>query len=44
MIAVTENSYTAVAREPTSLLRVPRQLFQRVLREYPGSAALYVRS
>ncbi len=39
MIAVTENQVTAIAREPTSVLRIPRALFQRVLREYPGSAA-----
>ncbi len=39
MIAVTENPVTAIAREPTTVLRIPRALFQRVLREYPGSAA-----
>ena len=39
MIAVTENQVTAVASEPTTVLRIPRPLFQRVLREYPGSAA-----
>lgn len=39
MIAATENAVTAVAREPTTVLRISRTLFQRVLREYPGSAA-----
>ena len=39
MIAVTENPVTAISREPTTVLRIPRALFQRVLREYPGSAA-----
>lgn len=39
MIAPTEYPFTAVAREPTTLLRIARTLFQRVLREYPGSAA-----
>lgn len=39
MIAPTENPVTAIAREPTTVLRIPRTLFQRVLREYPGSAA-----
>ena len=39
MIAPTECSISAAAREPTSVLRIPRSLFQRVLREYPGSAA-----
>jgi CRP-like cAMP-binding protein len=39
MIAATENAVSAIAREPTTVLRIPRTLFQRVLREYPGSAA-----
>jgi CRP-like cAMP-binding protein len=39
MIAPTEHSVTVIAREPTTLLRIARTLFQRVLREYPGSAA-----
>lgn len=39
MITQTENPATMMAREPTEVLRIPRALFQRVLREYPGSAA-----
>jgi CRP-like cAMP-binding protein len=29
---------TAIAREPTSVMRISRQLFHRVLNEFPGSA------
>lgn len=39
LIAPTEYAVTAIAREPTTVLRIARTLFQRVLREYPGSAA-----
>lgn len=39
MIASTEYAITAIAREPTTVLRLTRNLFQRVLREYPASAA-----
>ncbi len=38
MIAPTENAATAIAREPSIVLLIPRSLFQRILREYPGSA------
>ncbi len=34
----TERPVTAVAREPCTILQVPRALFGRVLREYPASA------
>lgn len=39
MITPTENPATIIAREPTNVMRMPRALFQRLLREYPGSAA-----
>lgn len=39
MITQTECPATLVAREPATVLYVPRIIFQRVLREYPASAA-----
>lgn len=38
MIAQTEATGSIIAREPTTLLRVPRGVFHRVLSEYPRSA------
>lgn len=39
LITQTEAPATVCAREPSTVLKVPRAIFQRVLREYPGSAA-----
>lgn len=39
MIAETEPVGSIVAREPTTLLRISRNVFHRVLSEYPRSAA-----
>ena len=38
LISETERPVTAVARQPTTVLKIPRTLFLRVLREYPASA------
>jgi CRP-like cAMP-binding protein len=38
LLTETERPATAIAREPTTVLRVPRVLFHRVLREFPVSA------
>lgn len=38
MIAPTESAGSIIAREPTTLLRVSRAVFHRVLGEYPRSA------
>ena len=38
MIAPTESAGSIMAREPTTLLRVSRTVFHRVLSEYPRSA------
>ena len=38
LISETERTFTAVARQPSTVLKIPRSLFMRVLREYPGSA------
>lgn len=38
MISQTEQSGSIIAREPTTLLRVSRAMFHRVLNEYPRSA------
>lgn len=38
MIAQTEQTGSIIAREPTTLLRVSRTTFHRVLGEYPRSA------
>ena len=39
LVAETLRPATAVAREPTSVLKVPRTLYRRILAEYPESAA-----
>ncbi len=38
LISETERPVTAVARQPSTVLKIPRSLFLRVLREYPQSA------
>lgn len=38
MVAATESAGSIIAREPTTLLRVSRAVFHRVLSEYPRSA------
>ena len=38
MIAETEAAGSIISREPTTLLRVPRAVFHRILSEYPRSA------
>ncbi len=38
LISETERPVTAVARQPSTVLKIPRSLFLRVLREYPASA------
>lgn len=38
MVAQTESSGSIIAREPTTLLRISRSVFHRVLAEYPRSA------
>lgn len=38
LIAETRRPGDAIAREPTSVLKVPRALYQRILAEYPDSA------
>lgn len=38
LLAQTQRPATAIAREPSTVLRVSRQLFQRVLGEFPASA------
>ena len=39
LVAETQRPATATAREPTSVLKVPRALYRRILAEYPESAA-----
>ena len=39
LLAQTVRPATAIAREPASVLRISRQLFHRVLGEFPASAA-----
>lgn len=39
LITETVRSATALAREPSSVLKISRALFRRVLSEYPDSAA-----
>ena len=39
LLAETRRPTTAIAREPTILLRVSRQMFRRTLEEYPETAA-----
>lgn len=38
LVAETVRPATAIAREPTSVLKVPRALYRRILSEYPLSA------
>jgi CRP-like cAMP-binding protein len=38
LLTQTRRPATAVAREPTSVMRISRQLFHRVLNEFPESA------
>jgi len=38
LLAETRRPMTAVAREPTTLLRLSRQMFRRTLEEYPETA------
>jgi CRP-like cAMP-binding protein len=38
LLTQTKRPATAIAREPANLLRISRQLFHRVLSEYPRSA------
>ena len=39
LVAETLRPATAIARDPTSVLKVPRALYRRILAEYPESAA-----
>jgi CRP-like cAMP-binding protein len=39
LLTETLRPATAIAREPSSVLRISRQLFHRVLNEFPASAA-----
>ncbi len=39
LMASTTRPATAIAREPTTVLKAPRALFHRVLEEYPLTAA-----
>lgn len=38
LVSETERPVTAVARQPSTVLKIPRSLFYRVLRDYPVSA------
>ena len=38
LVTETTRPATAIAREPTSVLKVPRTLYRRILAEYPESA------
>ena len=38
LLTQTRRPATAIAREPSTVLRISRQLFHRVLREFPDSA------
>ena len=38
LISETERPGTALARQPSTVLKIPRTLFHRVLRDYPASA------
>lgn len=40
LIVETKRPATATAREPTTVLRITRRLFYRVLGEFPGGAAV----
>jgi CRP-like cAMP-binding protein len=39
LISTSKRPVSAVAREPTTVLKISRALFHRVLQEFPGSAA-----
>jgi CRP-like cAMP-binding protein len=39
LIAATTRPVTAIAREPSTVLRIQRTLFHRVLEKYPATAA-----
>jgi CRP-like cAMP-binding protein len=38
LVTETRRPATAIAREPSTVLRISRQLFHRVLNEFPGSS------
>jgi CRP-like cAMP-binding protein len=38
LLTQTRRPATAIAREPSTVLRIPRSLFHRVLQEFPESA------
>ena len=38
LISETERPTTAIARQPSTVLKIPRTLFHKVLRDYPASA------
>jgi CRP-like cAMP-binding protein len=38
LISATKRPATAIARQPSTVLKITRHLFHRVLQEYPGSA------
>ena len=38
LISETPRPATAIASQPTTVLKIPRRLFHRVLNEYPSSA------
>lgn len=38
LIVSTDRPATVIAREPSTVLKIPRTLFRRVLKEYPDSA------
>ena len=44
LLAATQRPATALAREPSSVLKISRELFHRVLGEYPESATRLRRS
>jgi CRP-like cAMP-binding protein len=44
LLAQTKRPATAIAREPSNLLKISRHLFHRVLGEYPSSAEALRRS
>lgn len=44
LVTQTRRPATAIAREPSTVLRISRQLFHRFLREFPGSAEQLRRS
>ena len=38
LLSDTERPVTAIARQPSTVMKIPRMLFHRVLSEYPASA------